>query len=102
MKVVRTPRAIEGFREVATYIANNFGNKALLEFRQRTKEWTELLKKNPRLGNVDDELSTDDMTYRIVIIYRRSIMVYRIDHDTIIVVDFYDTRHSTPSSILFE
>ena len=102
MKVVRTPRAIEGFREVAVYIANNFGNKALLEFRQRTKDWTELLKKNPRLGSVDEELSTNDMTYRSVIIYRRSIMVYRIDNDTIIVVDFYDTRHSAPSSSLFE
>lgn len=102
MKVVRTPRAIEGFREVATYITRNFGNKALHEFRQRTKDWTELLKNNPHLGSVDEDLSTEDMTYRSVVIYRRSIMVYRIDNETIIVVDFYDTRRSTPSSIAFE
>ena len=35
MKIIRTPRAIEGFREVATYIAGQFGNKALRDFQQR-------------------------------------------------------------------
>ena len=47
MKIVRTPRAIDGFREVASYVARQFGNKALQEFRQRVKEWTDALKKMP-------------------------------------------------------
>ena len=29
MRIVRTQRAMEGFREVAEYIAGQFGNKAL-------------------------------------------------------------------------
>lgn len=94
MKIARTPRAIEGFREVASYIAHNFGVRALREFQLRTKEWTNALKKMPKLGSVDEEISTDEREYRSVTIYRRSIMEYRIIDDTILIVDFYDTRRS--------
>ena len=102
MRIVRTQRAMEGFREVAEYIAGQFGNKALREFHQRTKEWTRLLKTMPTLGAVDEEISTDEFEYRSVTIYRKSIMEYRIDGDIIIIVDFYDTRHSAPSSQMLE
>jgi len=94
MKIARTPRAIEGFREVSSYIAHNFGVRALREFQLRTKEWTSALKKMPKLGSVDEEISTEDKEYRSVTIYRRSVMEYRIIDDTILVVDFYDTRRS--------
>ena len=94
MKIARTPRAIEGFREVSTYIARNFGIKALREFQLRTKEWTSALKKMPKLGSVDEALSTEEKEYRSVTIYRRSVMEYRIIDDTILIVDFYDTRRA--------
>ena len=102
MKIIRTPRAIEGFREVATYIARQFGNKALLDFRQRTKEWTRLLKTMPNLGGVDEDISTEKFEYRSISIYKRSMMVYRMEGETIIIVDFYDTRQSVPSGLLYE
>ena len=102
MKIKRTPRAIEGFREVATYIALQFGNKALRDFQQRAKEWTRLLKTMPNLGSVDEDISTEKFEYRSIPIYKRSMMVYRIEGDTILVVDFYDTRRSIPSSLLYE
>lgn len=54
MNIARTPRAIEGFREVSSYIAHNFGIKALREFQLRTKEWTNALKEMPKLGSVDE------------------------------------------------
>ena len=94
MKIARTPRAIEGFREVSSYIAHNFGVRALREFQLRTKEWTKVLKKMPKLGSVDEEISTEGKEYRSVTIYRRSVMEYRIIEDTILIVDFYDTRRS--------
>ena len=102
MKIVRTPRAIDGFREVATYIACHFGNQALREFQQRTKEWTLALKKMPKLGGVDEDISTDKFEYRCIPIYKRSMMVYRIEGEMIIIVDFYDTRRAVPSSVLYE
>ena len=102
MKIVRTPRAIDGFREVASYVARQFGNKALQEFRQRVKEWTDALKKMPRLGGVDESISTETLEYRCIPIYKRSIMVYRIEEDIIYIVDFYDTRQSVPSGLNYE
>ena len=99
MIIVRTPRAIEGFREVASYIAAQFGNKALIDFQKRTKEWSRLLKRMPYLGSVDEEISTESFEYRTIPIYRRSIMVYRIEGETIIIVDFYDTRRSVLTDI---
>ena len=56
----------------------------------------------PTLGAVDEELSTDEYEYRFVIIYRKSIMEYRIDGDLIIIVDFYDTRRSVSSGVTYE
>ena len=94
MKIARTPRAIEGFREVSSYIAHNFGVRVLREFQLRTKEWTKALKQMPKLGSVDEEISTEEREYRSVTIYRRSVMEYRIIEDTILIVDFYDTRRS--------
>jgi len=102
MKIVRTPRAIEGFREVASYIAHQFGDQALRDFQKRTKEWTRLLKTMPNLGGVDEEISTETFEYRSISIYKRSMMVYRIEGETIIIVDFYDTRQSVPSGLLYE
>ena len=102
MKIVRTPRAIEGFREVASYIAHQFGDQALRDFQKRTKEWTRLLKTMPNLGGIDEEISTETFEYRSISIYKRSMMVYRIEGETIIIVDFYDTRQSVPSGLLYE
>ena len=102
MRIIRTPRAIEGFREVASYIAHQFGDQALRDFQKRTKEWTRLLKTMPNLGGVDEEISTETFEYRSISIYKRSMMVYRIEGETIIIVDFYDTRQSVPSSLLYE
>lgn len=102
MKIVRTARAIEGFREVATYITVQFGYQALRDFQRRTKEWTRLLKTMPNLGSIDEEISTEIIEYRSVPIYRRSVMVYRIEGETIIIVDFYDTRQAAPNNITYE
>ena len=102
MKIVRTQRAIDGYREVASYIAREFGRKAVLEFRERVKDWTEAIKRNPKSGSRDLDMSTDEIEYRHVPIYRRSRMEYRVEGDIIYIVDFYDTRHSAPESYLFE
>lgn len=102
MKIARTPRAIEGFREVSSYIAHNFGVRALREFQLRTKEWTTALKKMPNLGSVDEDISTEEKEYRSVTIYRRSVMEYRIIEDTILIVDFYDTRRSVTLAQKYE
>ena len=92
MKIVRTQRALKGYNDVAQYIADNFGEKALSDFKKRVKEYTKLLKIMPYLGAVDEEISTDKFEYRTVTVYRRSIMSYRVEGEIIYIVDFWDVR----------
>ena len=92
MKIVRTDRAIAGIREVGGYIAHNFGKKALLEFKQRLAECTKIIKDQPGAGTIDWDVSTIERQYLKILIYRRSWMVYRVDGETIYIVDFYDTH----------
>ena len=102
MRIIRTDRALAGIREVAEYIARNFGKKALQEFRKRLSKWTKTIKEQPGVGEIDWEISTADRLYMKVLIYRRSWMVYRVEGDTIYIVDFYDTNKSVPSQRQYE
>ena len=96
MKIVRTQRAITGIREVGGYIARSFGKKALQEFKERLAAWTKTIKEHPGTGSIDWEVSTADRIYLKVLIYRRSWMEYRVEGETIYIVDFYDTNKSIP------
>ena len=102
MRIIRTDRALVGIREVAKYIAQDFGKKALQEFRKRLSEWTKTIKEQPGVGEIDWEISTADRLYMKVLIYRRSWMVYRVEGDTIYIVDFFDTNKSVPSQRQYE
>ena len=63
MRIIRTDRALAGIREVAEYIARNFGKKALQEFRKRLSEWTKTIKEQPGVGEIDWEISTADRLF---------------------------------------
>ena len=102
MRIVRTDRALVGVREVGEYIARSFGKRALQEFRTRLSEWTKTIKEHPGVGTIDWEVSTADRIYLRVLIYRRSWMVYRVEKETIYIVDFYDTNKSVPSHRKYE
>ena len=79
MRIIRTDRALAGIREVAEYIARDFGKKALQEFRKRLSKWTKTIKEQPGVGEIDWEISTADRLYMKVLIYRRSWMVIPIN-----------------------
>ncbi|MBR2166892.1 MAG: type II toxin-antitoxin system RelE/ParE family toxin [Paludibacteraceae bacterium] len=102
MKIVRTPRALAGIREVATYIAKTFGQKALLDFKQRLSECTKAIKDHPGSGTIDWDVSNADKRYLSMLVYRKSWMVYRVEGDIIYIVDFYDTRKAVPSHRQYE
>ena len=102
MRIIRTERALAGIREVGGYIARDFGKKALWEFKQRIAEWTKIIKEHPGVGTIDWEVSTADRIYLKVLIYRLSWMEYRVEGDTIYIVDFFDTNKSVPSHRQYE
>ena len=102
MKIVRTKRAIEGIREVSSYIAKTFGHKALLDFKLRLADCTRTIKEHPGSGTIDWDVSTSQKQYISILGYRRSWMVYRVEGEIIYIVDFYDTRKSLPTHRRYE
>ena len=102
MIVIRTKRAIDGFFEVSSYIASTFGPVALRDFRKRVRECTKIIKARPGAGRFEWEISSSQYVYQSILVYRRSWMVYRVEGTTIYIVDFYDTRKSTPSGAQYE
>ncbi len=92
MKLKRTPQAIIGFRGVSLYIIESFGETALREFRQRTREVEKLIMQMPNIGTIEWEDVKEGVAYRSMTIYRRSKLLYFVKDDTIYVADFWDVR----------
>ena len=92
MKIVWTRLAANGWQEVATYILQTFGVKALQEFEQRTYEAEKEVSFMPNIGAIEWNDPTTNVIYRYIVINRRSKMLYFIDQDTLFIADFWDVR----------
>ena len=92
MKVVWTKQAMEGWREVADYILQEFGSKAMQDFEERTNEAQEMVAFMPTIGSIEWNDTNDEVVYRYVIVNRRSKMLYFIENETIFIADFWDVR----------
>ena len=92
MKVKWETTAKNGMRNVARYVNKKFGRQARKDFIQKVKDAEELMTSQPNIGPIDPLYSNRPKTYHSIIINGLSKMVYRIDGDTIYIVDFWDTR----------
>ena len=91
MRVVWTPTAREGAREVELYIYEHFSARALMQFIAKTESTLKEIEAFPQSGapyKRDDELN---VTYRTKVINRRSILLYHIEDD-IIIDDFWSVK----------
>ncbi len=79
-------------RQIALYIYGKFGRRERVQFLERVKETEELLRHNPNIGIIDPLFDDRPITYRSVIIYGRSKMVYWVKDEIITIVAFWDTR----------
>ena len=92
MKVIWQESAKAGRRQVAAYIRREFGIKRTKKFRQEVADTVNQLMHSPGIGQIDPLYADRPLTYRSVIINGLNKMVYRVDGDTIYIVDFWDTR----------
>ena len=92
MKLVWTRQATIGWQEVADYIFKEFGEKALLDFIERTRQTEEAIFAMPDAGPIEWDDSDETTTYRFRLINRRSKMLYFIEKNTIYIADFWDVR----------
>lgn len=99
MRIVDSAKALEGRNRIARYIARQFGANAVREFRASYKEARKILLEYPNVGAIDWMFSNEQVVYRYLIIGNLSKMLYRVDGEIIYIIDFWDTRHSAPTSI---
>ena len=92
MKIFWQPFANEGKRQIANYIRRQFGLNSKKIFMEKVDETARMLMSNPYIGAIDSYYSDRTFTYRSIIVNGLNKMVYRIDGDTIYIVDFWDTR----------
>ncbi|MBR4644318.1 MAG: type II toxin-antitoxin system RelE/ParE family toxin [Bacteroidaceae bacterium] len=92
MKIIWHPRAEKEKDKIADYIRWRFGDKHTEEFMQEVDETAQMLMHSPNIGTIDPLYAHRARTYRSIIINGLSKMVYYIDHDTIRIAAFWDTR----------
>lgn len=92
MRIVWTKSALCSWQEIAQYIYDAFGVKALMDFQQKTSEWESTILSMPCIGHI--ELLTQGMQeeYRSVIVHKYSKMVYAVDGECVKILAFWDTR----------
>ena len=92
MKVKISERAKYNRNKIADYILRKFGEKALLDFREEYKRTKKLLAEDPGIGSEELNLSDDEHKYQYTVINGLSIMLYRVENETVYIVDMWDTR----------
>ncbi|MFZ5973412.1 MAG: type II toxin-antitoxin system RelE/ParE family toxin [Bacteroidota bacterium] len=96
MKVVWSPRARITFFRILDYLAENWTNKEVENFNERTENLVELIKKSPRLF----PYSKEHDVYRCVLV-RQVSLFYRIRNERIELLVFWDNRQD-PAKLFAE
>lgn len=92
MKVIWRTEADEGRRQVAEYIRQSFGKKAMIDFMQEVRNTTKYLRQFPDIAPKDHLFDDRDEIYRCILINNLSRLVYRVDGDVVNIVGFWDCR----------
>ena len=88
----------EKVRLIAKYIRKEFGKKRRDEFIQEVRQTRRLIEQSPNIGPVEPLLEELPAMYRSYVMNGLNKMVYRIEDDTIYIVDFWDVRQD-PSTL---
>jgi len=99
MKVKVSERAKYNRNKIADYIFRKFGEKALLDFRKEYQRTKKLLAEDSGIGSEELNLSDNEHKYLFTVINGLSILLYRVEGDTVYVVDMWDTRQQPPTIV---
>ena len=99
MNVIWTKHAYLSWQEIALYISETFGARALQDFQQKTIQWEEAISAMPQLGRVEPLLQGLPKTYRSVVVGKHSKMIYSIEERVIKIDAFWDTRREPKQQV---
>lgn len=99
MRIVWTKSALQSWQEIAQYIHDTFGIKALMDFQKKTTEGEEAILAMPLIGHTEPLLQGMNVMYRSIVIHKHSKLIYSIDNDIIKIHAFWDTRQEPKQQI---
>lgn len=88
-EIIWLPKAEERFDEIITYLIQEWSEKVVEQFVERTNEVLLLISQNPELYR---KSSKKDI--REAVLTKHNLLLYRIKEDKIEVVTFFDTHRS--------
>jgi plasmid stabilization system protein ParE len=92
MKIKWYSEAQLNLDQTEDYIFNSFGPDSLVDFVDKVDQSVDTILHYPNIGSVEPLLADRALTYRSLVVGKLSKIVYRVDDDTIHIVDFWDCR----------
>ena len=92
MNVKWTKFAQRQRREIARYIAMEFGKKAAEKFYRNVAQWVRSIACNPGIGIKEPLLAERPEGFRSIVISRQNKLVYYVKTDTLYIAALWDTR----------
>lgn len=83
-----TPEAIKSLGQIAEYLTENWNARVCKNFMTKTRTKIKLLSIFHRLGKVQNP----EKNIRALLIVKQVSLFYRIENDSIILIDFFDNR----------
>lgn len=78
--------------QTAVYLQWRNGKESMRKFLAAVRRTKRLLRQNPNLGPIEPLLKDLPKCYRSIVVTPFNKMIYTIVDDTIVVLDFWDTR----------
>ena len=78
--------------QIEDYIFDRFGVDSMLEFVEKVDQAVGMIRRHPSVGPVEPLLADRMQTYRSVVVGNMSKIIYRVQDETIHIVDLWDCR----------
>jgi len=92
MEIIWAEEAFRAWEDATDHIAQEFGTRAAERFYKKTEEWLEVLSSSPSAGKTEPLLKDRSRSYRSIVITKQNKLIYYIEDETIVIVDFWNTR----------
>lgn len=86
--IIWNRRASIRFNSIINYLQSEWGDRVTQNFANRAFQVIELLSENPEMGLIENA----DKQIRGFVITKHNTLFYRIEHDSLILLNFFDNR----------
>lgn len=88
LTIIWSPRALENFHEVVSYLNKNWNTKVVRDFVSRTEKVIGLISEHPEIFRQ----ITDRNPVREALITKHNLLLYQIREEQVLLLAIFDTR----------